>query len=230
VFRSAAATLTAAATLLAATGMVVTPSARAQPGPAQTSMPEPALTPSIATSRGVAWPLMFDVHALIGVEPHDRGSPIAFGAGTELLWRARIGGFVSLLASEGTPIIAPSVNGTQKPGFADRISVPFGVASRPFAPFTIDNEAWWARLVAGIGIQLGLTVEHLRTSDDNATVAGLHAALSVDVPLYGGPKQGGVALRLHARLMFTPEVNLDNRTVFEPIASGQLFAGLCYYP
>ncbi|MDB4970746.1 MAG: hypothetical protein JWN44_6435 [Myxococcales bacterium] len=193
-------------------------------------MPEPAPAPSVAESRAVAWPLMFDVHALIGVEPHDRGNPIAFGAGAELLWRARIGGFAALYASEGTPIIAPSVNGTQQPGFADRISVPFGLAARPFAPLTIDNDAWWARLVSGIDVQLGVTIEHLRTSDDNATTAGLHAALGVDVPIYGGPKRGGVALRLLARMMFTPEVNLDNRAVFEPLASAQLFAGLSYYP
>ena len=204
--------------------------ARAQATPAAAGAADPTTAPVLVESRGVAWPLMLDVHALIGVEPHDRGNPIAFGAGTELLWRARIGGFAALLASEGTPIIAPSVNGTQKPGFGDRVSIPFGVAARPLAPFTIDNSAWWARLVSGIGVQLGLTIEHLRTSDDNATTAGLHVALSVDVPLYGGPKQGGVALRLYGRLMFTPEVNLDNRSVFEPLSSGQLFAGLSYYP
>jgi hypothetical protein len=204
--------------------------ARAQPGPMQTLPPTPAAEQVVVQTLAAAWPLMVDVHALIGFEPHDRGYPIAFGAGAELLWRARVGGFAALLASEGTPIIPPTVNGQPKPGFADRISIPFGLATRPFAPFSIEGTSFWARLAAGIGVQLGITVEHLRTSDDDKTTAGLHAAVTIDVPIYGGPKQGGVALRLAARLMFTPEVYLDNRAVYEPVASGQLFAGLSYYP
>jgi hypothetical protein len=211
--------------------------ASAQPSPVAPTL-EPSAE-SVVETRSATWPLMLDVHALIGVEPHDRGSPVAFGAGAELLWRARIGGFAALLASEGTPIIAPTVNGMQQQGFADRISVPFGMASRPLAAFVVDRgdwQSWWARLVAGIGVQLGVTIEHLRTSDASDTTAGLHAAILVDVPLYGGPKQGGVALRLYARAMFTPSISLDFDTttqafrVFEPIASGQLYAGLAYYP
>jgi len=111
--------------------------ARAQATPAAAGAPDPTTAPVLVESRGVAWPLMLDVHALIGVEPHDRGNPIAFGAGTELLWRARIGGFAALLASEGTPIIAPSVNGTQKPGFGDRISE----AQSDFPSATFSNHA-----------------------------------------------------------------------------------------
>lgn len=206
----------------------------AQPAPMQTSTAEqPALGPlpeAVVETRSATWPLMLDVHALFGVEPHDRGAPLAFGAGVELLWRARVGGFAELLASEGTPILAPSVNGMQLPGFADRISVPVGLAARPLAPWTIEKSAWWARLAAGIDVQLGVTVEHLRTSDDNHTTAGLHAALGVDVPLYGGPKQGGVALRLYARALFTPSVSLDKGAVFEPSSTGQLYAGFAYYP
>jgi len=117
-----------------------------------------------------------------------------------------------------------------EPGFADRISIPFGLAARPLATWFVNRPSWAARLLTGIGVQLGLAVEHLRTSDDSTTTAGLHAALSVDVPLYGGPKRGGLALRLYARLMITPSVALDNRTVFEPSTNGQLFAGLAYYP
>ncbi len=117
-----------------------------------------------------------------------------------------------------------------QPGFADRISIPFGLSARPLAYWTVDRPGFWSRLGAGVGVQLGVTVEHLRTSDDEATTAGLHSALGIDVPLYGGPKQGGVALRLYGRLLFTPGVSLDNHTVFEPASSGQLFAGLAYYP
>lgn len=214
--------------LLIGSALAIGGVARAQPqlGP-ELTVPEQ----EVVESHGVAWPLMLDVHALIGIEPHgNRGTPIAFGAGAELLWRARIGGFASLLSSEGTALIAPTINGAMAPGFADRISIPFGVAARPLGRWFADRHEWWARLVTGIGVQLGIAVEHLRTSDDSTTTAGLHAALSVDVPLYGGPKQSGVMLRLAARLMVTPTVQLDNRAVFEPATNGQLFAGLAYYP
>jgi hypothetical protein len=203
--------------------------ARAQPGPVEPSLSPP--TETVVETRAVTWPLMLDIHALLGIEPHgDRGTPIAFGAGAELLWRAKIGGFAELLSSEGTALITPTIKGVMSPGFGDRVSIPFGVAARPLAWSLINRTAWWARLLCGVGVQLGLTVEHVRTSDDAATTAGMHAALGVDVPLYGGPKQGGIALRLYARVMITPAITLDNRTVFEPTTSSQLFAGLSYYP
>ncbi|MCU1279027.1 MAG: hypothetical protein JWM53_2573, partial [bacterium] len=160
--------------LIGVTLLVAGGTARAQPGPV-----EPTIEPPIETvvqTRAVAWPLMLDIHALLGFEPHDRGSPTAFGAGAELLWRARVGGFAELLSSEGTALIAPTVNGVMQPGFADRISIPFGLAARPLAPWMVDRPSWWARLATGVGVQLGVTVEHVRTSDDNATTAGLHAA------------------------------------------------------
>lgn len=203
--------------------------ARAQPRPVESAVSPP--TEPVVEKLAVAWPLMLDIHALIGIEPHGiRGTPLAFGAGAELLWRARVGGFVELLSSEGTALIAPTVNGVMEPGFADRISIPFGVSARPLVWWLLERPAWWARLLSGVGVQLGLTVEHLRTSDDYSTTAGLHAALSVDVPIYGGPKQGGVALRLYGRLLITPSVNLDKSAVFEPSTSGQLLIGLAYYP
>lgn len=203
--------------------------ARAQPGPVEPSLAPP--TEVVAETRAATWPFALDIHALIGVEPHgDRGSPIAFGAGAELLWRARIGGFAELLSSEGTALIAPTVGSAMLPGFADRVSVPFGLAARPLSWWTLRRSDWWSRLGAGVGVQLGLTVEHVRTSDDATTTAGLHAALGVDVPIYGGPRQGGIALRLYARLLVTPSVSLDKGAVFEPSTSGQLFAGLAYIP
>ncbi len=201
-------------------------------GPAELEPP----TEPVVETRSVTWPLMLDVHALIGFEPHDRGTLVAFGAGTEILWKARLGGFAELLASEGTPVVTPTVNGVKQPSFGDRISVPFGLSSRPLAWWFVNRRDWLARLATGVDVQLGLTVEHVRTSDDSGTVAGLHAALAVDVPLYGGPKQGGVALRLYARMMATPSISLDldatthQFTVYEPAVSAQFYCGLVYYP
>jgi hypothetical protein len=210
--------------------LLISSVAFAQPGPVEPTGVAPPLDEVVET-RAATWPLMLDVHALLGVEPHgDRGSPIAFGAGAELLWRARIGGFAELISSEGTALIAPTISGVMQPGFADRISIPFGLAARPLARWFVDRKDWVARLAAGVGVQFGVTVEHLRTSDDTVTTAGLHAALAVDVPIYGGPKRGGIALRLYARMMITPTTNLDTNSVFEPAVSGQLFAGLAYYP
>ncbi len=216
-------------TLLVLTIALLSAPARAQPGPVQQSAPLDN-EPGIVEARSVTWPLTVDMHALIGFEPHDRGTPVAFGAGLELLHRARIGGFISLLASEGAPIITPTVNGVQQPSFADRISIPFGFAARPLMLLGVDRDSWTGRLLSGIDLQLGITIEHLRTSDDSVTTAGLHAAVAVEVPIWGGPKQGGVALRLAARFIVTPSATLDAGTVFEPIGSTQLFAGLSYFP
>lgn len=216
--------------LLIGIALVAPGRARAQPSPVEPTSPPAPAAPALVEAHSATWPLMLDVHALIGGEPHDRGTPVAFGAGLELLWKARVGGFAELLASEGTPIIAPTVNGVQQASFGDRISVPFGLAARPLAPLVIDSRSWWSRLAAGIGLQVGATVEHVRTSDDSQTTAGLHLALGVDVPIWGGPKEGGVALRLYGRLLVTPEISLDQKKVFEPLASGQIYGGLAYYP
>jgi hypothetical protein len=217
--------------------MTVSSRALAQPGPVQQLAPLDN-EPGIVEQRSVTWPLTVDMHALVGFEPHFRGdllNPVAFGTGVEVLHRARIGGFVALLASEGAPIITPTVNGVQQPSFADRISIPFGFAARPLMLLGVDRDSWTGRLLAGVDLQLGLTIEHLRTSDDSVTTAGLHAAIAVEVPIWGGPKQGGVALRLAARFIVTPSASLDCSppapcSVFEPIGSTQLFAGLSYFP
>jgi hypothetical protein len=173
---------------------------------------------------------MTGIHVLMGAEPHDRGTPAAFGVGLELMWKARIGGFAALLASAGTPIVPPMRDGVQQPALGDRISVPFGVAGRPLAPFAGSQRRWVNRLLTGVDVQLGLTIEHLRTSDESATTAGLHLGVAVELPIYGGPVQGGVALRLAMRALFTPEIYLDNRSVFSGVASTQLFGGITYYP
>lgn len=178
------------------------------------------------------WPLTLDVHLLLGGEPHGpRGTPIAFGVGAELLWRARVGAFAALLSSEGSPILPQAQDGKTLNSLGDRISVPFGLAWRPFTPLSEPRSGWGWRLLAGIGVQAGLTVENLRSSDDEATTAGLHLGLSVDVPIFGGPIEGGLALRFYSRMMVVPEITLDAsapQKIHEPIFSGQLFGGLTY--
>ena len=120
-----------------------------------------------------------------------------------------------------------------KASLADRVSVPVALAWRPFTPLARQASPFVRRLLAGIGVQIGLSIEHLRTSDDNATTAGLHLGAGIELPLYGGPVEGGLCLRLYGRLLVTKDVRLDTeqtQIVFEPGFSGQIFGGLAYYP
>jgi hypothetical protein len=180
--------------------------------------------------RSRTWPYQLDLSVVVGGEPHDRGTPIAFGVGAEVIFKLRAGVFAALLSSEGTPILPVQQDGKTQPSLADRISVPFGIAARPLSGLGA-RDSYWHRLLAGVGVQVGATVEHLRTSDDNRTVGGLHLAANLDIPVWGGPAEGGVALRLYGRLLIAPEIQLEtNNAVFEPITSGQIYGGLVYYP
>jgi len=199
------------------------------------SFPPPAGPPvmavgpssSLVVEHTGTWPYTIDLHVLVGAEPHSVGTPIAFGLGGEGLWHGWVGVFLSLLASEGTPIIVPST----KAALADRVSVPFGFAIRPAGAFAQRHDGWGWRLLGGLGLQTGITIEYIRSTDDGKTTAGLHAGISLDVPIYGGPVQGGIALRLAGRAIVTPAVTLEtNKSIKEPIASGQFFAGFCYTP
>jgi hypothetical protein len=186
------------------------------------------------------WPATLGVAAMIGVEPQGiQGNPMAFGVAAEALWRGRVGGFAAVLSSEGTPILAQPtgriVNGMPEnaPSLGDRISVPFGVAYHPFTTLAPHANPYIRQLLAGIGVQAGITVEHVRTSDDSQTVAGFHGAVSVEVPIFGGPTAGGVTIKVYGRLLATQEIKLDTKItqqVDEGPVSGQFYGGLCYYP
>lgn len=209
----------------------------AEPPAAAPSIPVASLTerellvdPPEARSRFGAWQL--HLHVLVGVEPVDSARPVAFGAGTELLWRGRIGLFVALLSVKGNAVRATIENGQALAAPGDRISVPFGFAFRPLGHLgrrASDGLRGWAqRLAAGLGLELGLAVEHIRTSGESATVPALHAALATDIPLWGGPIEGGLALRLLGRLIAGPAVTLESGSVQMPRVSGQVYGGLAW--
>ena len=69
------------------------------------------------------------------------------------------------MASEGTSLL-PVAN---QDALSDRISLPLGLAARPFAHLASINaqSSWLQRFVASLGVQVGLSMEHLRTSTDD---------------------------------------------------------------
>jgi hypothetical protein len=191
--------------------------------------PPPATQPppanAVVREHTTTWPYTLHLNVVIGAELHDQGQPVAFGIGGEGLWHGWIGIFASLLASSGSRTVVPM----GVPPLGDRISVPVGFAIRPAGAAAAKRNGWGWKLLGGIGLQAGATIEHLRTSGDSATTGGLHLALGIDVPVYGGPIEGGVALRAMGRLIVSPELLLPSG-VQAPIASGQLFVGITYTP
>jgi hypothetical protein len=188
----------------------------------------------IAQQRTALWPVTLNVHALIGGEMHgSRGSPVAMGVGGEVLWRGIVGGFAELLASEGTSLIAAK----GQDALPDRISLPLGVAVRPFAKLVEAQSSWLQRVAASFGVQAGASMEHLRISSDDATTAAFHLAFALELPVYRGPLDGGVALKLYGRLIAGPGVTIvptgsspGSTQARMDAVSGQLFAGLVWYP
>jgi hypothetical protein len=198
--------------------------------------------------RARTWPMTVELHALIGVEPHDQANAdnqaVAFGVGGELLWRGRVGAFLSVLASQGSAVLVTKKDAANHtlPALADRISIPLGVALRPLAFLFRERTDYAAALAGGLGVQAGVSIENLRTSADDAWKPAGHIALTWDVPLYGSPIGGGVALRVAFRGLFSSETALSPASpstaggplgppqVVEPGAALQFFAGLSYVP
>ncbi len=176
--------------------------------------------------------LQLHVHVVLGVEPVDGSRAVAFGTSAELLWRCRVGVFAGLLSSKGNAVLAVTDTGRVLPAPGDRISVPLGLAFRPFGHLGMrpgdGGRGWARRLAAGLGLELGISAEHIRTSGQSETVPALHAAIAADIPLWGGPVEGGVALRVVGRLIAGPSVTLESGAVEMPSVSGQLYGGLAW--
>lgn len=218
--------------------VVTAATAGAQSAPSSAS---PAPVVATAPERTFLWPWTLTLRVAIGAEPHTHGTPIAYGITAEALWRGRVGPFLSLIGSSGTRIVPEldPVTRMAAPAIPDRVSVPFGLAARPFARAAEDLRGYGGRVLAGIGLQAGLSVEHYRTSDRSTTTAGLHLELGVELPILRGPLEGNaLSLRAAGRMIvaapLTYYVVADDSTSAvrhsESILNGQFLFAVCYYP
>ena len=108
---------------------------------------------------------------------------------------------------EGTALIAPTVNGVMQPGVRRSHQHPVrpGGAS---AGALVRRRHELARRgsLAGVGLQLGITIEHLRTSDDNVDDGRAARGARRRRAALRRTEAGGIALRLYAALMVTPTI------------------------
>ncbi len=165
----------------------------------------------------------------------------AGGVDVSLLWRGRIGGMLGLYSSSGQAAIAQAVGGQTPPGFPDRISVPLALDVRPLGYLVSPGDrSWRGRLLGGLGLRLGPSLELVRTAGDSAAGAGLFFAAQAELPLHGAPRHG-VSLRFTTNVIYAPQQELNNGMVrtsgstdcatgcgYEPVV--QTYLGLVYYP
>ena len=160
-------------------------------------------------------------------------APVAFGALLEGMWRGTVGVATGILSSAGSRLkpAMTDMGGAAEPVAADRISVPFVLAVRPLQPLGWGRMGWSSRLTSALELQIGPSVEHVRSAYEAKTLAALHVAVGFDIPLYLGSQiEGGVTLQLLARGVVAPRVTLATNTLESRTFTGQIYAGVCWYP
>lgn len=180
------------------------------------------------------------------------GTCMLFAGGVDLslLYRARIGASLGLYSVSGVAALINETDAAQTPAIPDRVSIPLLLDVRPLAFLQrAQRPSYTARVLRGVGLAAGPSVELVRTSSDQATSVGGQLRLQVEVPLHGGPRHG-VSLRAAAHLLIAPRVSLNGGVVrsvnFEPCTGAgcptlsdhfhgygpvfQSYLGLVYYP
>lgn len=168
-------------------------------------------------------PLLFQAHLGAGLEvqPFNCNAAAAtcripaFHVGGTLLWRGFLGASLGLSASAGSPLIPGD---EAQAAFGDRISTSLALAVRPIAPWAWKRgDGFVTRLLAGVGLEAGPSVEYLRTSSITLPGCSLpatkvqpggHVAASLELPLLGNLQGGWLALRVTARVIISPEAKL----------------------
>lgn len=168
---------------------------------------------------------------------------LAGGADLSLLWRGRLGGSIGLFSSAGQAV----KTGTE-PAIPDRISLPLTIEMRPLSFLRgAEDPTLRGRLLSGLALRIGPSVEILRTASDSAAAAALFLGLGGEVPLTSA-RRGAVSLRLQLNLIVSPVVVLNDGSVrsaagscaptpecnqqrYQGYASlAQTYVGLVYYP
>lgn len=160
-------------------------------------------------------------------------APVAFGGMLEGMWRGTVGVAAGVLSVAGSRLKPTSTDqgGIAEPVASDRISMPVALAIRPLQPLGWRRTGWSSRLTSSLELQVGPSMEHVRSADESRTMAALHLGLGVDLPLYlGSAVEGGVTLQLLARGIVAPRVTLASATLESRTFTGQIYVGVCWYP
>lgn len=186
------------------------------------------------------------------------GACIQWAGGVEgsILWRGHVGLAMGVFSVAGQAAQAPQ--GQTAAAFPDRVSVPFLLDFRPLS-FLLGGRpaSYLSRVMYGLRIGLGPSVEIVRTSSDSSIMWGqrlgqpakalLGGQFSLDAEVPLSRSVSGLSLRLSTRILYAPIVVLNDGAVqsspvanmqtpielssmFQGYASHvQLFLGLIYY-
>ena len=186
----------------------------------------------------------------VGLDSHsvpqpgaDSGACLMWAGGVEgsILWHGQLGIALGVYSVAGQAGIRQMEPGETLPGFADRVSVPLLLDTRPFSILeAAEGTGYLARFLHGIRFGLGPSFELVRTSSDSSlawgqridapvkSAVGAHFTLDIEVPLHAAAASA-MSLRLSGRLLYVPLVALDGGTVrsadFDYDATNNTFIG-----
>jgi len=178
------------------------------------------------------------------------------GIDASFLWRGRLGASILLSSTAGQASVPQATEAGMEapPAFPDRVSVALALDVRPLG-FLVrkDDHSYQARLLHGLRLGIGPSLEVVRTALDSsidagvrtrsvaASLIGLHTLLDGEVPLLAN-MASALSLRVSLRLLYVPQVVLNEGSVqsapfvadssYEPQGYGlrtQLLFGLAYY-
>lgn len=219
----------------------------------------PSLTVGLALSAGFQTD-----ERLCQVAGANRNAPgtgcalLVGGIEGSFLWRGRIGGVLSLSSTAGQSSVpqAPQAGEEAPPAFPDRVSVVMALDLRPLSFLVRDGDrSYQARLLHGLRLGIGPSLEIVRTALDSSIAAGvrtrdlpgsligMHALFDGEIPLLAD-MASALSLRVSVRLLYVPQIVLNEGAVqsapFEPSAApnyetqgyglrSQLLFGFVYY-
>jgi hypothetical protein len=151
------------------------------------------------------------------------GACIMWAGGVEgmVLWRGRVGASLGVFSVAGQAAQTPQ--GQSGAAFPDRVSVPLIIDVRPLAIIFASSRGYLGRVLHGVRIGIGPSLELVRTSSDSSyawgqrigestkTIFGAQVSLDGEVPLQSTPN--GLSLRLSARILYAPVVVLNDGAV-----------------